>query len=328
MQRPNPNLYLFVASSYGLFVFERRDGGWAQVRGHFEGDHVTSVTAREGGVLVGTRDGIYRSTDIGQTWWPYSEGLTQRHIRWLLYHPDGSGRAVAGTEPAAIFVTHGAESEWRECREVADLRDENGWYLPYSPEAGCVRGFAFHSARGYAAVEQGGLLRSDDYGEGWSLVGGSSGVPEKPAEGMIHPDVHSVTIHPSSPDRVIAPTGGGLYESHDGGEHWEHLYDCYCRAVWVDPGRPDHMIFGPADGVDKNGRIEETINGGQTWESVMDGLTGPWPHHMVERFLQADDELLAVLSNGQLITSSLDEISWRSVLPATQSVNAVDILEF
>jgi hypothetical protein len=248
-------------------------------------------------------------------------------VRWVTYDPDGSGRAYAGTEPALIFVTHAGQTAWRACQEVAELRDELGWYLPYSPEAGCVRGFAFHGTRGYAAVEQGGLLRSDNRGESWQLVEGTDGVPKKPDdETMIHPDVHAVVAHPSSPNTVMAPTGGGFYVSRDGGAHWQQRYDCYCRAIWVDPGRPDHMILGPADGVDKQGRIEETINAGQTWEPRMDGLDDIWPNHMAERFLQVEDTLLAVLSNGALISAELDTLAWRPVIPAIQDVNAVDVL--
>ena len=127
--------------------------------------------------------------------------------------------ALVGTEPAAIHCWMG-NGPWRECPEVAQLRDALGWWLPYSPEAGCVRGFAFHGDRVYAAVEVGGLLRSDDGGRTWGLVEGSSGDPRAMAEGGIHPDVHSVAVHPSSPDLVLAPTGGGFYQSEDGGGRW------------------------------------------------------------------------------------------------------------
>ena len=159
---------------------------------------------------------------------------------------------------------------WRACAEVTQLRDKFKWSLPYSPEAGCVRGFAFHGSRAYAAVEVGGVLRSDDNGETWQLAEGSDGNPsfEGPPEPFIYPDVHSIEVHPSSPDLVYAPTGGGFYRSNDGGKTWKLFYDCYCRAVWVDPLDPEHFILGPADYVNSNGRIEESRDGGQI---------GPWP---------------------------------------------------
>jgi hypothetical protein len=208
---------------------------------------------------------------------------------------------------------------------VAELRERFGWFLPYSPEAGCVRGFAFHGHQAYAAVEVGGLLRSDDGGEHWTLAAGSNGIPRfgTPANGFVHPDVHSVVVHPLSPDLVYCPTGGGFYRSLDGGRTWTLRYACYCRAVWADPQDPDHIILSPADDVDRNGRIEESRDGGISWSLASDGLEVPWARGMVERFVQVGEELLAVLSNGQLLAAMLATLTWRRVLTEIEKVNAV-----
>ncbi len=44
---------------------------------------------------------------------------------------------------------------------------------------------------------------------------------------------------------------------------------------------------------------------------------------MVERFVRVDNELLAVLSNGELIAASLSTLEWRRILTEVKSVNAV-----
>jgi photosystem II stability/assembly factor-like uncharacterized protein len=316
---------LFLATSRGLVACQRQDATWVeQYRGLID-QPITSVIVSQGAVIAGTRNGIYRSDDLGQSWHQTSEGLTVKHIRWLAYHPDIPGHEFAGTEPAAIFLSKDGGQTWQERLEVADLRREFGWSLPYSPEAGCVRGFAFHGQRGYAAVEVGGVLVSDDGGETWGQVEGSRGRPTlSPGRDFVHSDVHSIVVHPTSPGLVVAPTGGGLYRSSDGGITWEHIYPaCYCRAVWLDPLNPDHMVLGPADGVDRNGRIERTMDGGRTWLPASDGLQVPWGHHMVERFLQLEGELLAVLSNGQLLAAPLEELHWVRILPEVQGVVAV-----
>jgi photosystem II stability/assembly factor-like uncharacterized protein len=192
-------------------------------------------------------------------------------------------------------------------------------------EAGCVRGFAFHGVRGYAAVEVGGVLRSDDNGSNWRLADGSDGNPNLagPPEPFIYPDVHSLHVHPSSPDLVDAATGGGFYRSFDGGKTWGLLYDCYCRSVWTDPADPAHLILGPAEGVSSNGHIEETRDGGRTWSLASGGLDVPWRDHMVERFTQIGSELFAVLSNGELLWTSLSALEWKNILPDLKKVNAV-----
>jgi BNR/Asp-box repeat len=314
-----------LATSNGLVMGERANGEWQIAGRALNGKHLTSVIAREGVILVGTRDGVMRSDDSGKTWRDASTGLATKYVRWLAYHPDISDLEFAGTEPANIFVSRDGAASWRECREVAELRDAHHWFLPYSSGAGCVRGFAFCGSRAYAAVEVGGALRSDDWGATWRLCEGSNGNPdlEGPPEPLIYPDVHSIESHSATPDWVFAPTGGGFYISRNGGARWTLAYDCYVRAMWVDPNNADHFLLGPADGVDRNGRIEESRDGGKTWQPASTGLTVPWAQHMVERFKQVDDELFAVLSNGEVYLARVDEWKWQRVFDALHDVHAI-----
>ncbi|HEX6510385.1 MAG TPA: hypothetical protein VF221_22370 [Chloroflexota bacterium] len=318
---------LMAATEHGLVAATRSADGWREEARALADHDVTGVVSREGVVLAGTTDGLFRSDDSGQTWREASDGLTIRHIRWLAYHPDISDLEFAGTEPAGIFVSHDGASTWRGRPEVEALRNERGWFLPYSPDAGCVRGFAFHGDRAYAAVEVGGVLRSDDAGETWRLAGGSTGVPsfDIPPAPLVFPDVHSVASHPTSADLVFAVTAEGLYRSADGGDTWSVTHaGSYCRAVWVDPGDPDHIILSPADSVSrKNGRIEESRDGGESWELASQGLDLPWPDRMVERFTQIGDDLFAVTNDGRLYTAPLTSLRWERILESVHGIKAV-----
>jgi photosystem II stability/assembly factor-like uncharacterized protein len=326
----NMSDYLYLATTNGLFI-ARRDGGiWGTTGQALPGLNVTSVVVCEGLILAGTTDGVFRSVDGGRTWSEADNTLSTRHVRWLACSPEVAAYVLVGTEPASIFVSRDRAVTWSACPEVGELRDAHGWFLPYSPEAGCVRGFAVarpgaNRARVFAAVEVGGVLVSNDSGSTWQLVEGSDGKPDMNRQlgTLIHPDVHSITVHPSSDDLVTAPTGGGLYRSTDGGTTWSCLYRCYCRAVWVDPADPAHIIFGPADGVSRNGRVEESRDGGQTWHPASTGMEVPWPKHMVERFVQAGKELLAVLSNGELWSTQLEMVEWHRLLPNVNHITGV-----
>lgn len=322
-------MLLYLATDNGLTIGQI-ENGTARVTAQTLTTHqVTSVIAREGVILAGTTQGIQRSDDGGQSWRAVNNGLNISHVRWLAYHPALSDLEFAGTEPAGIFVsTDGAES-WQEKPEVGRLRDEFQWFLPYSPEAGCVRGFAFQGQRIYAAVEVGGLLASDNQGQSWALVPGSDGIPKfgRPQPDFIHPDVHSVNTHPEAANMVYAPTGGGFYLSEDKGQTWELRYDnCYCRAVWVDPQDPRHLVLGPAASVSRNGRIEETHDAGQTWKTIHTGTQAPWPNHMIERFNQIDNHLFSVLSNGHLLISRIGEWHWRRIFTETPKIRAISTM--
>ena len=321
---------LCAATDHGCIVFEHDQNGWQEKWRGLGGRRVTSIVAREGVVLAGTTDGIVRSDDGGRTWFEADTGLSLRHVRWLAYHPDTSDLEFAGTEPAGIFVSHDGAGSWRGCTEVEALRDLHRWFLPYSPQAGCVRSFAFHGRRAYAAVEVGGVLRSDDAGETWRLARGSTGEPrfDIPTPSLVHADVHSVVAHADSVDLIFAATAEGLYRSQDGGDTWEVTHaGSYCRAVWVDPTNADHMVLGPADSVSrKNGRIEETRDGGQNWQPASDGLDLPWPGSMVERFALVGEDLLAISNDGRVYAAALPTLRWQRILSGTERVNAVAAL--
>ena len=316
---------IYLATHEGLVICERASGKW-QISERALGDqHVTSVIVRGKTILAGTKAGMQRSSDGGASWQTVNDGLTNQHIRWLAYNAETGETEFAGTEPAGIFSLRGGEDGWEAHAEVPTLRDEHGWMLPYSPEAGCVRGFSFHGQRVYAAVEVGGVLRSDDGGRSWALVPGSDGNPGlgQPPDSFVYPDVHDIAVHPADPELVFAPTGGGLYRSRDGGELWELLYDCYCRAIWLDADNADHIILGPADYVGAYGRIEQSHDGGQTWQLASEGQEVPWSNTMPERFAQVADELFAVLDDGHLLVSSLESLKWKRVVHEAGKVNAV-----
>ena len=325
-------IYLYLATVAGFFIVSLTNGNPVIGSHSLKGQSLTSVAVSGGTIIAGSKKGIWRSTDNGQTWNKSDKNLSVRYIRWVNATKGSPPLFLAGTEPAEIFVSRDGAQTWQIKPEVGQLRDKYGWFLPYSSGSGCVRGFAIARSgprpdRIYAAVEVGGVLVSEDGGRKWKLVEGSDGNPDisRKFEPIVHPDVHSITLHPSSSDLVTAATGGGLFQSTDGGRSWKNIYRCYIRAVWVDPEDPRHIIAGPADGVSRNGRIEESRDGGKTWQLASKGMNAPWPGHMVERFVQADKILVVVFSNGELWQKNLEGSHWVHVLPEINSVKAVAV---
>ena len=315
---------LILATDQGVVTASPSGAGWRVQQRGLEEQHATSVIAREGIILAGTRQGVFRTEVDGQHWRAASAGLDIPIVRWMAFHPQVSDWELAGTEPAGIYLSQDGAKIWQPCQEVAEMRRQYGWSLPYSPEAGCVRGFALLGDRAYAAVEVGGVLVSDDRGQHWTLARGSRGQEGfSPPADQVHSDVHSLEVHPSDPDLVFAPTGGGLYRSQDGGATWALLYRCYCRAILLDPQDPDHLAFGPAEGVDRNGSLVESFDGGQTWQAADAGLETPWARTMVERFARLGAHVFAVLSDGRLYVSETSQLKWQPVLPDVPGIRAV-----
>lgn len=230
-------IYLYIATAMGLFIATQTDGEWKIFKHTLKDYSLTSVAVSAREILVGTKNGIWRSTDNGRTWHESNKNLVIRYVRWMTSSTKPSAAILIGTEPAGIFVSRDGGATWNPNPEVSELRDRHGWFLPYSANAGCVRGFAIADSgpkpdRMYAAVEVGGVLVSDDIGVTWHLAEGSDGEPDlnRDYSRMVHPDVHSIAVHPTSSDIVTAATGGGLYRSMDGGKSWKNIYRCYIRA--------------------------------------------------------------------------------------------------
>ena len=315
---------MLLGTRHGL-VACLRDGDELRPQGRaLEGEHVTDLVVAGRVVHAGTTRGIFASRDGGESWERADGNLGTPRVRRLALAPGTPSRVYAGTEPAAIFVSRAESDSWWECPGVADLRDRFGWALPYSPRAGCIRGFAWDEESVYAAAEVGGLLRSGRGEPSWELVPGSSGNPDPEAGGnRLHPDVHDLEV---VEETILACTGGGLHHARRGLWEWRIIHTGYCRAAWIDPADPDHLVAGPAGGVGKEGRIEESLDGGMTWRTNPADPPPPWADFMVERFHEREGILHALLTNGTILVRRGPVAAWTPLLTGVEGVTSLDFL--
>jgi photosystem II stability/assembly factor-like uncharacterized protein len=116
---------------------------------------------------------------------------------------------------------------------------------------------ASDSRRVYALIEaeNGGLFRSDDGGEKWTLVNPHHYLRLRPWY------FSTLTIDPANADVIWCPTLH-LLKSIDGGKTFKqvlHTHHVDHHDIWIDPKNPRRMIES------NDGGVDITTNGGETW---------------------------------------------------------------
>jgi hypothetical protein len=96
----------------------------------------------------------------------------------------------------------------------------------------------------YAGTSPAGLFRSEDEGQHWAPIPGFNEHPmlSQWAPGRGTPDgelLHSILVDPRDARHLyLAISVGGIFESTDGGEHWEPLNDGVAADFLPDPNAP------------------------------------------------------------------------------------------
>lgn len=194
---------LLLSTRKGLIVARSGDDGWSlDDTVHFAGIAVeyASVDPRTGHWFAALEHGhwgpkLHRSTDSGTTW----------------------------TELAAPKYPEGEQfrDPWTGKTDAAVLT--NVWTVAY--------GGADQPGRVYLGTNPGGLFRSDDNGDSWSLVRGlwdhpsrlgvDGGRPGWFGGGRDTPGLHSIVVHPTDSRRMfVGVSCGGVFETTDDGETW------------------------------------------------------------------------------------------------------------
>ena len=209
---------VYVASRKGLLAFGEKAGEWRLSRSHFVGDPVTAVLpdARDGTLYAGLNLGhfgvkLHRSDDRGETW---------RELPAPAYpaapHPKGDD---GDKGPSVALI-------WTLAAGGAD-------------QPGLI----------WAGTIPGGLFRSTDRGESWSLIDSLWDEPSRKdwfGGGYDEPGIHSVCVDPRDSDRVtVGVSCGGVWSSEDAGASWQ-LGGTGLRAEYMPPERIDDRAIQDA----------------------------------------------------------------------------------
>lgn len=279
-----------------------------------------------GGRHVGYGDGVYRSTDGGQSW--KNMGLKQsEHISRIVVHPENSDIIwvaaqgplwARGGERGLYKSTDGGQNwkkvlgddEWVGVTDlVADPRDPNRMYAA-----------TWQRHRNVASYMGGGpgtaIYRSTDGGESWEKL--SKGLP-KSNMGKI-----GLAISPQEPDVVYAAIeldrrSGGVYRSTDRGSSWEKRSDAvsgatgphYYQELYASPHQAGRLYLMDV-------RIQVSDDGGKTFRRLKEQHKHSDNHAIA--FRMDDPDYLLVGTDGGLYESFDLAENWRFFdnMPITQ----------
>jgi len=222
--------------------------------------------------------GIFRTTDGGKTW------------DKVLYKDENSGGIDLSFDPNNANVIFAAL--WQARRFPWDMQSGgpgSGLYrsadggatwkqltdhgLPEGTIGRIGVAVGYNSTRVWALIEndKGGLFRSDDGGDNWTLVN-SDRLYRQRAFYYTH-----VFADPNSPDSVYA-LNTGMYHSNDGGKSFRPIRVPHGdnHGLWIDPGDPNRMIES------NDGGANVSTNGGASWTTQANQPTAQFYHAITD----------------------------------------------
>ncbi|MGZ8197316.1 MAG: WD40/YVTN/BNR-like repeat-containing protein [Burkholderiales bacterium] len=202
---------LLVGTRKGLFTLARQNGRWALNEPAFLGDPVTAVLASNNGNTV------YASLNLGHF------GVKMRRSQ------DGGRTWEEHATPTYPPQPENAPGAPWKLVQVWTL--ETGG----SDEPGVL----------WAGTIPGGLFRSSDGGDTWTLVSSlwdHPGRAEWMGGGYDAPGIHSICVDPRDSQRItVAVSTGGVWQSRDRAETWD-VRASGMRAEYMPPERQGDPI--------------------------------------------------------------------------------------
>lgn len=346
----DPNTFYFGSVGGGLWKSGNAGRTWAPV---FDSQPVASIGAigvapsQPGTVYVGTGEadmrsqitygnGMYKSTDAGQTWTHI--GLdTTRQIGRVLVDPANPnivfvaalGHVYGPNPDRGVFRTRDGGATWQ--RVLFKNENVGAIDVSFDPHSSQIVYAALWNTRRPpwsiyppSTGPGSGLFKSTDGGTTWAPL--TSGLPTE-GVGRI-----GVAVAPSNRNRVYAiidAKEGGLYRSDNAGAAWTRVSadpriwgrGWYFDKVTVDPENPD-IVYVP------NTSVYRSTDGGRTWTAIK-GAPGGDDYHQL--WIAPDDPKRMIVASDQGAVVTVDgALTWSSWYnqPIAQLYNVADDRRF
>jgi photosystem II stability/assembly factor-like uncharacterized protein len=296
--------------------------------------------------------GVWRSTDLGETWELSSEGLAYDDNNGLkLSKVAGltptNGRLLAGAEAAGVFESRDGGKTWSLLSTLDGLPGRESWNDPDKQPPGhlgipAILPHPDEPSRFWAVVQGYGIFETTDDFASWTPRnrGLRADWPlENPEVGYC---VHKLVMSPDR-DRLYQQNHCGMHRSDDAGQSWteitEGLPSDFGFAAAAHPHDRDTFYVIPLDPghgrcmPEGHAAVWRTRDAGSTWQRLDRGLPPQDAHLGVLREGLAIDAFDAPglyfgTSTGQVFASVDEGESWSEIasyLPAIASVEVAVI---
>lgn len=243
-------------------------------------------------------DGVYKSTDGGETWRPAKSGLGDRFILSLYIHRNGT--LFAGTVRKGLYRSHDGGENWMPSGE--GLANDQIASMTAGPDGSIYVGTGA------------GVFVSRDGGRHWDTAN----------KGLEIVLVRSIVATPSG-SLFIGTAGNGLLRSHDNGQSWQRLD----RGLRNQGGLKENFIR--TLNLSANGTLYAgTFDGGvfastdmaQTWYPMSTGLS----NDSIRSLAIAEDGQLFVGTGRGVFSRPAGSGEWVTISEAVPDVSVQSMI--
>ena len=283
---------IYYMGTTGGGVWKTEDAGvsWNNISdGYFKTGSVGAVSVSESdnnivvvgmgespvrGVMTSSGDGVYKSTDAGDTWEHIGLEHT-KHISQVRIHPtdpdvmyvSAQGSPYSGSEERGIYRTKDGGKNWERVLFIDSNSGANDLAIDYTNPRVLYAAFWDHQRLPWYVRSGGkgsGIWKSVDGGDTWKKL--TEGLPNS-VMGKI--GVAVSRANPKLVYAIIESEEGGLYRSDDGGNSWRLINDervlrtrsWYYMHIYADPS-DENIVYV------LNAPMMRSIDGGKTFSNI------------------------------------------------------------
>jgi len=285
---PDGGLYAGVLG-HGIYRISGTADKWERRSDGLDNMYVKALVqnpAQPDILYIGTRTGVYWTTDGGLHWEPRTEGIGATHVEALAIDPINP-QVLYAESFGTVYKSVNAGATW----------EPTGPGIPSGLSCHSIVVDPSNSDVVYAGTADPYGYVPDDAGVYKSVSGGAEWFPS--GTGLLNTQVQSLTLDPSSPQTVYAGTYGneyvpfgGVYVSYDAGANWTWISNglptetelaVNSIAVTHPPDADVPVLFAagsygyvlPMPPAGWEPRLYKSVDGGVSWQQSTAGVAFP-----------------------------------------------------